>query len=274
MKLAAAADDGQPAEDDVAWQADALLQMKTGHRLKLDDGRSLGDAWRDWAAQELATAKLDAVVGRRRHDLTAGRNRLEEAFTRAADSVTDGYGRFRYEADNGGPAKIADGVLRIDGGNPEGDQRLFITSQRLTGRDRWPDRLEVRARLGGTAGNNFGWHMGVSVGKVKVLFHPGLAGGAFRAETTDEHDYLFGNEAMSFEPVVGVMHQLQIRVTRKGDGAQFEATVTGGGGGKPHQKTFTVTAEQLGDYNRIGLERSGRTGGDALFDSITIRLGG
>lgn len=268
------------AEDDqeLAWQADALLQLKTGHRVELDADadQTLGAAWKTWSAKELSTAKLDHRLGPQRLDLSAGRNTLEENFVRDAASVAQGYGRFLYNADNGGPAKVAQGKLRIDGSNPEGDQRLYMTSQRMIGRERWPDELEVRVKLGGEAGNNFGWHMGVSVGNVKTLFHPGLAGGHFRAETTDKHFYLFRSEMMKFEPISDVMHEMIIRVNRTKKGADFDVTITGGKGvkeGQPHKKKFSVTSEQLGDYNRIGLERSGRTGADALFEAISIRLG-
>ena len=261
-------------DDDVAWQADALLHLKTGHQVEPAEGQTLGDAWKQWAKSKLATAKLDTVVADQRHDLSAGRNTLEESFARGQPKLAKGYGRFLYEADNGGPAKVADGRLRIDGSNPEGDQRLFITSQRMVGRDRWPDKLEIRARLTGEEGNNVGWHMGVSVGRVKVLFHPGYPNGAFRAEATDDHDYIFSNEDMPFTPTTGVMHEITIRVKKTKSGAEFDVTVDeGGDGGGTFNRKFTADAEQLGDYNRLGLERSGREGGGAIFDSVSIRLG-
>ena len=259
-------------KEELVWQADALLCLKTGHSVEPAAGETIGDAWQRWAAKELAGATLDQQLGKRRLDLSAGRNILEETFSRDADSLAKGYGRFFYEADNGGAAKVVDGKLRIDGNNREGDQRLAITSERLIGRERWPDQLEVRAQLAGEEGNNFGWHMGVSVGRVKTLFHPGLRGGGFRAETTDDHDYLFGNENMNFEPVTGVFHEIIIRVKKTKSGAEFDITMKGGNGGE-HKKKFEVTDEQLGEFNRIGLERSGRTGADALFDSLSIRLG-
>ncbi|NNM30699.1 MAG: HEAT repeat domain-containing protein [Akkermansiaceae bacterium] len=259
--------DGEPA-----WQADALLQMKTGHKLALDGAGTIGGGWKKWFEKEFAAAKLDTRLGAKRHDLGAGRGVLVETFARGADTLAAGYGRFLYEADNDGPARVADGQLRLDGDNPEGDQRLAITSQRMIGRDRWPDRLEVRVKLGGEEGNNFGWHLGVSVGRVKTLFHPGMARGYFRAETTDGHDYILPNEDMSFVPANGVMHEMIIKVKRTATGADFDVIVNDGKGGKPHRKEFQVTPEQLGDFDRIGLERSGRTGADAVFDSISIRL--
>ena len=259
--------------DELSWKADALLQMKTGHEIRLDGEQTLAGAWKQWAADELATADLRAPIGIARLDPRAGRSTLEETFARDLASLENGYGRFLYEADNGAPARVADGRLRLDGNNAEGDQRLYITSQRMIGSDRWPASLEIRTELQGEAGNNFGWHLGVSVGRVKTLFHPGLRGGAFRAETTDEHLNLFQNEDMSFEPVAGVTHEMIIRVKKTRTGADFHITVNGGKGGDPHEKKFSVSDQQLGDYDRIGLERSGRTGGDALFESLSIRLG-
>ncbi len=181
-------------DDDIAWQADALLQLLAGKRMELAEDQTLAQAWQKWRDEELPTTKLANPLGAKRYDLSAGRNMLEESFARDAKSLADGYGRFLYEADNNGRASVVDGQLLIDGDNPEGDQRVYITSQRMIGRTEWPRTIEVRAKLGGKAGNNFGWHMGLSVGRVKVLFHPGLGGGGFRAETTDEHDYFFGNE--------------------------------------------------------------------------------
>lgn len=260
-------------DPEVAWQADSLLQMQTGQLLELREEQTLQGAWKAWAENHLAAAQLDTILGARRLDLSAGRNQLEEKFARSQAALDSGYGRFQYTADNGGKAKVADGVLRIDGANPEGDQRLFITSQKMIGRDRWPDRLEVTARLAGENGNNYGWHLGISVGRIKTLFHPGVGQGEFRAETTDGHQSIFPNENMGFAVETGVTYEMKIHVTRTDKGADFEITVPDAKSDAVFRRRYHVTSEQLGDFNRIGLERSGRTGADALFDSITIRLG-
>jgi hypothetical protein len=266
----------QLSDQAVVWQADALLRLKTGQEVMTSGRQTLGEAWRAWADKHLAQTDLTRSTGAERLVLSAGRNVLEEMFSTDQASLEKGYASFLYAADNGGAAKVVDGKLRISGEGPEGDQRLYITSERMTGVDRWPDELEVRARLGGEEGNNFGWHVGVSVGQIKVIFHPGVGNGAFRAETTDEHDYIFGNEDLSFAPRTGVMHEMILRVSKTKSGAEFHVTVRdgdGAAGGKPFQRTFVVTDEQLGDYNRIGLERSGRAGAEAVFDAISIRLG-
>ncbi|MEQ8785452.1 MAG: hypothetical protein RIC55_04105 [Pirellulaceae bacterium] len=258
--------------DGIDWQADALLQMLSGKRMVVSSEATLAEAWRAWSQREAPTAALRIPLGRRRLDLTAGRHAHHETFSRPAKSLAKGYGDFQYEADNGGPASVVNGALLIDGDNDEGDQRLFVTAQRMIGRGQWPKGLEVRAKLGGKEGNNYGWHVGVSVGRVKVLFHPGLSGGAFRAETTDTHESLFTNEEMGFTPATGAMHAMLVKVSKTADGAEFKVTVSDAGGKSQFNRTFTATTAQLGDDNRIGLERSGRRGGDAVFDSVSIQV--
>jgi hypothetical protein len=70
------------------------------------------------------------------------------------------------------------------------------------------------------------------------------------------------------------MHDLTVAVSRGEKACRFEVTVVNGGkGGGTFTKSFEVPNEHLGEFDRIGLERSGRTGGDALFESVTIRPG-
>ncbi|MGB1123850.1 MAG: HEAT repeat domain-containing protein [Phycisphaeraceae bacterium] len=260
------------ANQEVAWKADALLSMKTGASMQLTDSQSLGDAWKQWGETSLQNADLSGKLGQRRLNLKAGRNWLDESFKVNKDSLADGYGQFEYESTNQGKASVTDGKLRIDGASKEGDQRLFITSQRMIGSDRWSDVVEVSAKLGGEKGGNYGWHMGVSVGKIKVLYHPGESKGYFRVEQTDTHEYITSNEDLTFAPVTGVMQEMVVRVQKTASGAEVDITVRDEDGKRPFNKRLTVTDQQLGEYNRIGLERSGRTGGGALFDLVSIRL--
>jgi hypothetical protein len=259
-------------DDRISWQADALLQMLAGKRMETSAEVTLAEAWRTWSEGELPTAALRVPLGQKRLDLTAGRNALHETFSRPAKSLAKGYGDFLYEADNGGGASVVDGRLLLHGDNDEGDQRLFITSQRMIGRRQWPRSLQVRAKLGGKEGNNVGWHVGVSIGRVKVLFHPGFRGGAFRAETTDTHEPLFPNEDLGFTPATGAMHEMRLQVNKTPRGARFQVTVHDGNSETQFNRTFTATNAQLGAFNRIGLERSGRRGAAAMFDSLSIQL--
>jgi hypothetical protein len=261
------------ANDDISWQADALLQMLSSQRIELSGNQTLADAWQVWSVRELPTAKLSVPLGRKRLNLSAGRDSLHETFSGHAKSLTKGYGHFLYEANNTGGASVAEGQLLIGGDNDEGDQRVYITSERMIGRAQWPKNFELRAKLGGKEGNNFGWHIGVSIGRVKVLFHPGLSGGAFRAEATDTHEYFFGNEGMGFTPATNAIHEMLIKVIKRDAGAEFDITVRDANSKSEFKRKFTASNVQLGKFNRIGLERSGRRGADAIFDSVSIQLG-
>lgn len=194
------------------------------------------------------------------------------AFTRPVKDVTAGYGKMAYQATAPGwKAEVTGGRLRLRGDHEMGDQRLFITAQKALGRKAWPDALEVKVKLGGTGEGSGLWHVGVSVGSVKVLFHPGHDGGALRAETVHDHKEFFANEDMGLTPAPDVMHDLTLKVRRAGPNYRFEVELVDGKSRKAYRKTFQVAAKQVGEFGRVGLERSGFRGGDALFESLSIR---
>jgi hypothetical protein len=198
-----------------------------------------------------------------------------EKFTKPTKDATQGYGAFVYEAsDPKWKAEVSEDRLRLSGDHGEGDQRLFITAQKVIGKPKWPDSLEVAADLGGTDAGSGAWHVGLSVGQVKILFHPDYDGGSFRAETVDTHKPFFANENLGFTPAAGLMHELTVKVSRGEKVCRFEVKVVNGGkDGGTFSKSFEVPNDQLGEFDRIGLERSGREGGDALFGSVSIRPG-
>jgi hypothetical protein len=200
---------------------------------------------------------------------------LVEKFARPTADATKGYGLFAYEAtDPKWKAEVSEGRLRLSGAHEEGEQRLVVTARKVFGKPKWPDALEVTAKLGGTGAASGAWHVGLSVGAVKVLFHPDYDGGAFRAETVDTRTVFSGNENMGFTPAAGVMHELTVKVSRGEKVCRFDVTVANGGkAGGAFTKSFEVPNDQVGDFDRIGLERSGRTGGDGLFESVAIKPG-
>jgi hypothetical protein len=200
------------------------------------------------------------------------RREFVEKFTRTSKDATAGYGKFSYEATaRGYKADVSGGRLRLTGDHEEGDQRLVVPAMKAAGKKQWPDELEVSAKLGGTAADSGAWHVGLSVGSVKVLFHPDYPEGAFRAETVDGHVEIFGNQDMGFTPASGVMHKVTVKVRRMGPNYRFEVEVVNGKGKGTYRKSFTATAKQMGKFDRVGLERSGRRGGDALFESLSIK---
>lgn len=256
--------------DKAAQRAEELLENLAG-----DDrpARSFGSAealrarregWEFWWSKNASRADLfDWLLGGH-----------VEGFTAPAADATRGYRSFGYETTVPGcKAEVKKGRLVLWGDHGDADQRLFLTARKAIGKARWPAAVDVSVKVGGTALDNVAWHVGVSVGRVKVLFHPGLADGCLRAELTDTHEHLFENEDMGFTPVAGAMHRMTIRVRQRDRGYRFDVTVTEGRGGDKYHKVFDATIEQVGRYDRIGLERSGRHGGNALFESLSIRPG-
>jgi hypothetical protein len=78
---------------------------------------------------------------------------------------------------------------------------------------------------------------------------------------------------MGFTPMPGITHTMTIGVRRSGKGATLDVTFVDGSDAKrKFHRMIDVSPEQLGALDRIGLERSGRAGGAALFDEVTIRL--
>jgi len=257
-------------------QAQALLKSIfteiPAENFEADETQSLADVWRDWADQHLedATAKK---LGLARLDLSHGRGFLDETFAVASGDVTKGYRRFQYQSGLPTKATVKDGRLRLFGNQGETDQRLCITSKKLTGQREWPRVVQVNAKLTGEMAGVGGYHIGVSVGDIKAVFHPTYNGGGFRIETVDSHDYLVTNTNMGFTPSAAAMHDMKMTVTRTATGAKIDVEVIEGEGAKTKfAKSFLATKKQLGEYNRIGLERSGRSGGAAIFDRVTVRL--
>lgn len=261
---------------EVRQKACHLLESITGHKFDVqlhEDAGQLEGQWRDWLKKNVDKARLKIPLGEERFELCR-RLVFCELFDKDEPNIVQRYGRFRYVTDKGGKALVEGGRLRLDGDHPEGDQHLFIDAQKVLGQPDFPQQFAVKATLGGEAESSGGWHLGVAVGNVRFLFHPDYSGGAFRAERVDNHKYLVTNQNMGFTPIAGVMHQMSIRVDRRAERTvRFEIEVQDGEGtGRKFASTLELGLADVGDLNRIGLARSGRTGGDALFDSVKLEM--
>ena len=185
------------------------------------------------------------------------------------------YRGFTFDASPGLKGTVSDGMLRLSGRGPiEGDQRLILSAQGVCGKELFPDRFRIEVMLGGTPGGESAYHIGVSVGKVRALFHPGYATGGFRFEQIDTHKALTQNTNMGFTPGTGGLATMGIEVSRLPNGdVELMATVL------PQDKgaeTFTtrtkVSAAEIGKLDSISLDRSGRVGGDATFDNLVVEI--
>lgn len=188
-----------------------------------------------------------------------------------------GYRLMKYQgpaAPGGGNPVVADGRLRIPGKlDGEQDQRLTLWAKDWPGARQLPLPIRVSCLMGGTNGNAGTWHPGIAVGKVKVLFHPDYRGGSLRFEQLDTRLVLLTNSNMGYTPKSNQMHRLELFVSSlPGDRLQFRAVVTS----SPDQRfecSVQVDRADAGPLDSISLERSGRQGGDAVFDDLRVVMG-
>ena len=236
--------------------------------------RTLGADGR-WTKEDLLREAVTSLLNERlgRKAGKPGGSLFLETFDQDAVSLGEGYRRFRFEAGKGMTGGVAAGILRMAGNHPDdGDQRLLLDAERVTGRETFPDSFQIEARLGGDPGGEGAYHVGVSVGNVRVLFHPGYPTGGFRIERVDDHKPIISNSAMGFDPPVGKLLRMHLEVRRRpGGDVEIQAVISNGGA--VFRKSAVLAAEVIGKLDHIGLERSGRNGGDGLFDDWVVHIG-
>ncbi len=261
-------------DPDMRAQAAWLLQLASG--IPTDHDRGLDwlttvDRWRQWVASPASLCNRLLGASRlqvQRYGLIVAVNFLQDAPHLAA-----GYGLLTYETDCGGSGSVSGGLLRLDGDHPEGDQRLFFDAKTLLRQPAFPKHFQVIATLGGEKENSGAWHVGLSLGNVRVLFHPDFSGGAFRVERVDNRQVIHHNEEMPFTPAAGTLYQMTVGVVVDADqAATLDVRLAAEANpNESFQRFIHVPAVDIGRLSRVGLERSGRTGGSALFQSLLIR---
>lgn len=228
-----------------------------------------------WAREDLVRQAVGSLL-RERLDQNPGApagDVFAEFFQTPVLSLAGGYRKFRFKADPGMTGLVSDGVLRMKGNHAgEGEQRLLLDARDLTGRKEFPSSFRIEVRLGGKAGGEGGYHVGVSVGNVRALFHPGYAGGGFRFERVDEHAPLVPNSPMGFTPSTDDFQRMGIDVKQHADG-KVELQVEVAGGDAIFRQRTVVEGGVIGKLDHISLDRSGRAGGDGVFDDFVVDLG-
>lgn len=258
-------------------QAAALFQVVTGIEESTANGfPDFKAEQRKWSEVRV-THKLQVPVGEARLDATPFRSIFFESFDREMKQVESRYGLFRFETTlDEGRASVARNLLRFQGAfktpGADGDQRLVLPATSVIGRRNLPSEFQIRTRLGGEAIGAGAYHVGVSVGNVRILFHPGHRGGGFRAERADNRQFLMQNVDMGFTPRGGVMHDMIINVREsKKHIVYFDVTVIDGTNPKNRfNRKFPISKSAIKEMDQIGLERSGRNGGMGFFGRTLI----
>ncbi|MDE0827509.1 MAG: hypothetical protein OSA48_11990 [Akkermansiaceae bacterium] len=200
---------------------------------------------------------------------------IHEWFSQNAKTLEGNYRHFTFQSTSGRGAQVGSGILVMPGkdGN-DGDQQLVLAAKGWPGQKDFGKSFRVSAKTGGKPGGVGAWHLGISIGNVRALYHPDLAGGGFRFEEHDKRPYLTQNENMGFTPSSDTMQWMSVDVHRlANDKVKLEVTVEQGESGPGRfQRSLIVDAKAIGDLTRISLDRSGRTGGAAIFDDLTVDL--
>ena len=230
--------------------------------------RQARDTARDHAIRTLL------ADGSTRAGKTGGR--FFEWFGTDAKTLDGGYRKFEFQdqVDRGG--RVERGFLILPGDKViDGDQRLILKSQAWPEAEEFGGSFEVSVSLGADSNQGSGaWHIGLSIGNIKILFHPELAGGAFRFERASDRHFLCVNEDMGFTPKGGEMQWMSVKVSRLIDGrVQLVAIVGEGRKREEHfERKIIVSKDDIGNLSEISLLRSGRIGAAARFQNFEISL--
>jgi len=228
-----------------------------------------------WAKEDLIRKAVTSLLQERlKTNDGVSENRLfVEFFQHPSPSLEKGYRRFSFASDLGLGGSVSDGLLRLKGNHAmDGDQRLLLGARSLTGKETFPDTFRIEVKLGGEDGGAGAYHVGVSVGNVRALFHPGFQTGGFRFEEVGTHKQLTENSSMGFDPEGGKLQRMSLAVKRiPGGKVELEATI--GNGSKVFTERKIVDESVIGKLDHLSLDRSGRNGGDGLFDDLVVELG-
>jgi hypothetical protein len=227
-----------------------------------------------WAKEDLLRQAVASLLEERKNPEAAKPNAklFVEFFNKDAVSVSDGYQRLKFKTDVEVAGSIKNGMAQLTGThNGDGDQQLLLHAKDLTGNEEFPDSFRIESKIGGGAEGVGSYHVGISVGNVRALFHPGYSNGAFRFEQISNNIPIVNNTNMGFTPPPGKLLLMSMDVKRKPN-KDVEISVIITSDKQTFRSSKIVKADAIGKLDRIGLDRSGRNGGDALFDDFILDL--
>lgn len=227
-----------------------------------------------WAKEDLLRQAVGSLLEERKNpDAAKPRSKLfVELFNKDADSVSTGYRSLKFKTGVGAGGSVKEGMARLKGDhNGNGDQQLLLHAKDLTGKEEFPESFRIESKIGGGGEGSGSYHVGISIGDVRALFHPVYEDGAFRFEQVSNNKHIVTNTEMGFTPPADKLLLMSMDVRRRPD-KDVEISVIITHEKKSFRSSTTVKAGVIGKLDRIGLDRSGRTGGDALFDDFILEM--
>jgi hypothetical protein len=231
--------------------------------------------WREpWDSEDLLRLAITGLLYERDHPgkIHPSRKMFVEFFRKPAASLKGGYGLMEFTYTEQLDGQVKEQLLHLSGKRPlgEGFQYLRLTAKAATGKPVFPDRFLIDVKIGGTAGGEGTYHVGISVGKIRALFHPGYDDGGFRFQR-GENIGSVPNLEMGFTPATGGTCDMRIHVQRlDANRVQLRVEV------RQEQNIFRTTQvfleREIGPLDQISLDRSGREGGDAIFRDLIVQF--
>jgi hypothetical protein len=227
-----------------------------------------------WAKDNLLREAVNSLLEERKNpDADKPNAKLfVEFFNKDAASVSDGYQRLKFKTGVGVAGSVKDGMARLNGKHDrDGDQQLLLLAKDLTGNEEFPDSFRIESKIGGGGEGMGSFHVGISVGNVRALFHPGYQNGAFRIEQVSNNIAILGNTDMTFTPPSNKLLLMSLDIKRLPN-KDVEISVKINHEKQTFRTSQIVKADAIGKLDRIALDRSGRNGGDAIFDDLIVDL--
>ena len=205
-------------------------------------------------------------------DKSTGGQFYEWFGTKSAD-CTKGYRQLVYEGPMDVKPFIKNSQLVIPGKRPGGaDQRMILRSSTWPATKESPKHIRVSCLVGSTGEEVSTHHLGITIGKVKTLIHPGHREGGFRFEQIGTKREFTDNINTGYTPAPNMLHRIEVTAQHMKNGKVHLNAVVISPNKKRFETSIELDQEDIGEFNQISLDRSGRSGGDVYFDDFRVEI--
>jgi hypothetical protein len=174
---------------------------------------------------------------------------------------------------HGGRAEIRQGQLNIVAADEHSEQYVDFSAMELAGATQLPSYLRAVVELGAEGEDAGPYHIAVVIGQIKLVIHPGYPGGAFRVQVLNPERDAIANTDIGWTPALNRLHTMTVLCRREATTTHFRVSISDADMPKrEYVTTFTLSNDEIGEWNRIALVRSGNPGGDACFGLLRVEV--